>query len=69
MNAPTPLPDASSSPHPGWIKAVTERAAHLKYGSILITIHDSRVTQIDVLEKVRMLHGQPAPKGDDGSLS
>jgi hypothetical protein len=68
MNAPTPLPDASTSPHTGWIKAVTERAAHLKCGSILITIHDNRVTQIDVLEKVRMLHGQPA-KGDDGSPS
>ncbi|MBU6303380.1 MAG: DUF2292 domain-containing protein [Verrucomicrobia bacterium] len=33
---------------------VTERAADLKYGSILITIHDSRVTQIEVLEKVRI---------------
>jgi hypothetical protein len=48
---------------------VAERAAHLKYGSILITIHDSRVTQIDVLEKLRMPQGHPSAKNPEAGSS
>lgn len=50
MSPTNPTADPPSS----WLTTVTERAADLKYGSILITIHDSRVTQIEVLEKVRI---------------
>ena len=69
MTPNPPISDPPRNSHPSWIQSVAERAAHLKYGSILITIHDSRVTQIDVLEKLRMPQGHPSAKNPETGSS
>jgi hypothetical protein len=53
----TSLPSSTESASSGadWLATVSERANNLRYGSVLITIHDGRVTQIDTVEKIRIL--------------
>jgi hypothetical protein len=36
-----------------WLEVVKQHVRSLKFGTVLITIHDSRVVQIERLEKVR----------------
>jgi hypothetical protein len=43
---------------PEWLRLVRQHVTSLKFGSVLITVHDSRVTQVERSEKVR-LDGQP----------
>jgi hypothetical protein len=37
-----------------WVEVVRQRAAGLRFGTIQITIHDGRVTQVDATEKTRL---------------
>ncbi|MCE9586910.1 MAG: YezD family protein [Verrucomicrobia bacterium] len=37
----------------GWLHVIEEQARGLKFGSIVITIHDGRVVQIETSSKVR----------------
>lgn len=39
---------------PGWLDLVREQVASLKFGTVLITVHDSRVVQVEKNEKVRL---------------
>lgn len=41
---------------------LTESLQSLEYGSILITIHDGMITQIDTTEKKRFSKGYQIPK-------
>jgi hypothetical protein len=50
------------SAEPEWLKLVRQHVASLKYGTVIITVHDSRVTQVERSEKVR-LDGQANGKG------
>jgi hypothetical protein len=36
-----------------WLQIVREKVAHLKFGSIQITVHDGRVTQVESIERTR----------------
>jgi hypothetical protein len=38
---------------PSWLELVREQVASLKFGTVQITVHDSRVTQVERLEKLR----------------
>ena len=38
---------------PEWLDVVRSKAEALRFGSIQITIHDGRVTQVESLEKTR----------------
>jgi len=51
---PSPKSKPASAPAFDWVELVREKAGLLKYGSLHITIHDGRITQIDVLEKHRL---------------
>ena len=46
----TPSKEAS----PAWLELVREQVASLKFGTILITVHDSRIVQVEKSEKVRL---------------
>ena len=49
-------PDDSLAPRAleeDWIELVRQRVARLRYGSVQITIHDGKVTQIESIEKTR----------------
>lgn len=42
------------SPAPAWIDLVRKQVSSLKFGTVQITIHDARVTQVERLDKVRL---------------
>ena len=39
---------------PPWLELVRQQVSSLKFGTVQITVHDSRVTQVEKLEKVRL---------------
>lgn len=39
---------------PSWLELVREQVNSLKFGTVQITVHDSRVTQVERLEKLRL---------------
>ena len=39
---------------PEWLKLVRDQVDSLKFGTVQITVHDSRVTQVERLEKLRL---------------
>jgi hypothetical protein len=43
-------------PHtePEWLRLVRQHVNSLKFGTVQITVHDSRVTQVERSEKVRL---------------
>jgi hypothetical protein len=46
-----PEADQNSS---SWLAIVREQVNSLKYGTVEITVHDSRVTQVERSEKLRL---------------
>jgi hypothetical protein len=38
---------------PSWLEIVREQVSSLRFGTVLITVHDSRVVQVERLEKLR----------------
>ncbi len=49
-HTPVLHPTAST---PDWLGVVTAKVGTLRFGVIQITVHDGRVTQVDVAEKTR----------------
>ena len=43
-----------------WLEVVRQQVSSLRYGVVEIVVHDSRVTQIEKTERVRL--DQPQPK-------
>jgi hypothetical protein len=39
---------------PEWLELVRRQISSLKFGTVQITVHDSRVTQVERVEKVRL---------------
>jgi hypothetical protein len=39
---------------PSWLEVVRQQVDSLKFGTVQITVHDSRITQVERLEKVRL---------------
>jgi len=39
---------------PEWLRLVRQHVNSLRFGTVLITVHDSRVTQVEISEKVRL---------------
>jgi hypothetical protein len=48
---------------PEWLELVRQQVASLKFGTVQIIVHDSRVTQVDRVEKVRL--DPPSPNQGD----
>jgi len=42
-----------------WLELVRRQVSSLKFGTVQITVHDSRVTQIERLEKLRLDRPKP----------
>jgi hypothetical protein len=47
-----PAPDSSKS---DWLEIVQKNVASLRFGSVQITVHDGRVTQVESIEKTRFV--------------
>lgn len=39
---------------PGWVDLVRQQVASLRFGTVLITVHESRVVQVEKSEKLRL---------------
>jgi hypothetical protein len=53
---PTPSDRPAIDTTPGdWLEVVRKNAANLRFGSIQITVHDGRVTQVESIEKTRFV--------------
>ncbi len=50
---------SNGHPLPEWLELVRQQVASLKFGTVQITVHDARVTQVERVEKVRL--DRPAP--------
>jgi hypothetical protein len=61
--ASTPA-DATSDMENPWIDVVVSKVQALRFGSVQITVHDGRVTQIESLEKTRFVSGKENPRDD-----
>jgi hypothetical protein len=38
-----------------WLELVRQKVAQLRFGSVQITVHDGRVTQVESIEKTRFV--------------
>jgi len=47
-----------------WLEVVRQNVANLRFGSVQITVHDGRVTQIESIEKTRFV----ATRDDGGQV-
>ena len=60
-------PEISNTPSADeldWLEVVRQKVAKLRFGSVQITVHDGRVTQVESIEKTRF-----APKPRDARES
>jgi hypothetical protein len=55
-----PQPSAASD-EALWLAVVREKVRAIRFGSVQITVHDGRVTQIEANEKTRIGHDHPNP--------
>ena len=46
---------ASDDPKNDWLEVVRQNVANLRFGSVQITVHDGRVTQVESIEKTRFV--------------
>ena len=45
-----------------WLEVVRRKVAAIRFGSVQITVHDGRVTQVEAVEKTRFVPDKsPAP--------
>jgi hypothetical protein len=49
-----PAQPSVESQFPEWLELVRKQVGSLKFGTVQITVHDSQVTQVERLEKVRL---------------
>lgn len=49
-----PTQPQAETDSPDWLALVRQQVDSLKFGTVQITVHDSRVTQVERLEKVRL---------------
>jgi hypothetical protein len=64
MNVPSSPQSASITEEQEWLEVVRQKVARLRFGSVQITVHEGRVTQVESVEKTRFL-----PKTRDGQES
>lgn len=55
MSKTTPERPASDGTKADWLDIVQKNVAGLRFGSVQITVHDGRVTQIESIEKTRFV--------------
>ena len=55
--------DSKPAGLPNWVQVVQEQVAAIRFGVVQITVHDSRVVQVERTEKVRFdkISGEAQP--------
>jgi len=49
----SPVPSPSASPE-SWLDVVRAKVGAIRFGSVQITVHEGRVTQVEAIEKTRI---------------
>lgn len=49
-----------------WLEVVRRKVAALRFGSVQVTVHDGRVTQVESIEKTRFAPKASGPLGGQG---
>ncbi|GAA5121089.1 YezD family protein [Luteolibacter yonseiensis] len=63
MSTITTEQPSTEAPKHDWLEIVRKNAANLRFGSVQITVHDGRVTQVESIEKTRFVSPrEEAPK-------
>lgn len=44
-----------------WLEVVRTKVGAIRFGSVQITVHEGRVTQVEAIEKTRIGHDTPRP--------
>lgn len=55
MKTITPERSNPEGPQTDWLEIVRTNVANLRFGSVQITVHDGRVTQVESIEKTRFV--------------
>jgi hypothetical protein len=55
MNTITSERSSPDGPKTDWLEVVRQNVANLRFGSVQITVHDGRVTQVESIEKTRFV--------------
>ncbi|MDH4445041.1 MAG: YezD family protein [Akkermansiaceae bacterium] len=55
MKPPNPEIATPDGQKTDWLEVVRQNVANLRFGSVQITVHDGRVTQIESIEKTRFV--------------
>jgi hypothetical protein len=55
MTTTTSERPASDGSKADWFEVVRTNVSNLRYGSVVITVHDGRVTQIESIERTRFV--------------
>ena len=55
-----PIPDG---PTAEWLEIVRKNVAGLRFGSVQITVHEGRVTQVESIEKTRFVASREEGSG------
>ncbi len=63
MNKTTPERSASDGSKTDWLEIVQKNVANLRFGSVQITVHDGRVTQVESIEKTRFVSSRDENAG------
>lgn len=53
---------APEPPAADWLEVVRKNVQHLRFGSVQITVHDGRVTQVESIEKTRFVTPRDVPE-------
>jgi len=59
MTSIAPEIPISEDPKAEWFEVVCKNVSNLRFGSVQITIHDGRVTQVESIEKTRFVTSRP----------
>jgi len=49
-----------------WLEVVREKVRAIRFGSVLVTVHEGRVTQVESVEKTRIDPERPEDRGPGG---
>ena len=58
MSTITSEPSSTDGAPVDWLEVVRRNVASLRFGSVQITVHDGRVTQVESIEKTRFVAGR-----------
>ena len=69
----TDTPPVSPNENPDWLPIVREKVDGLRFGSVLVVVHEGKVTQVESLEKTRLdapgRGGEAVRAGDAGAAA